>query len=108
MGGDGGVQHDGALPLPPLRVGQDAAAQVHRRLSGTGLCPAGSLRIYLLRSRLCDLYRVRLSVSHTVLLNVLLIIIWQGRLRGQVILINRCPEGRVFSRNRARRAALRS
>ena len=43
LGGDGGVQHDGALPLPPLRVGQDATAQVHRRLSRKGLCPAGSL-----------------------------------------------------------------
>ena len=26
------------------------------------------------------------------------IIIWQGGLRGQFILINRCPAGRVFSR----------
>ena len=41
LGSDGGVQHDGALPLPPLRVGQDEAAQVHRRLSRERLRPSG-------------------------------------------------------------------
>lgn len=41
LGGDGVLLQHGALPLPPLCVGPDEAAQDHRRLPGQGLCHPG-------------------------------------------------------------------
>ena len=47
LGGDGGAVDAGEVALSQVRVGEDQAAKVHRRLQGEGLCAAGVCSAFL-------------------------------------------------------------